>query len=91
MKNKDYTNLVKSENGVMELNKFCTLERWTDSFGQKVDMLQITISIVGHADYQAYINSRDAEGIKAEVQEHITKAFAKVSEMLCTRIANNYN
>lgn len=91
MKNQDYINLINSEYGTLQINKYCSLHRWTDSFGEKVDKLKIVISITSYADYQAEIISRSVEGIKSEIKGHIKLAFEQASDTLCNYVDNNYS
>lgn len=91
MKNKDYLNLINSDNGFLIINNFCTLHRWTNSFGEKVDKLTIIISINNHAEYTSEILTRDVKSIKEEVKQHLKIAFEKALEKLCNNIDNNYN
>lgn len=88
---KEIETLLKKDDGYLKLSNWCTLHRWTkDAFGNKVDCLQAEFSILHAYDFTGKINSRDWQGIIAEVQEFHKVAFSQAGETLANELKGGY-
>lgn len=88
---KEINELLKSERAYLNINEYCSLKRWTkDAYNEVVDCLEVEFSITSKFDYIAKIESRDWQGIVAEIQEHQAKAFASAAEKYNSELKAGY-
>ena len=88
---KEIENLIRSEDALLRLSPFCALHRWTkDGIGNPVDHLTADFRILSSHDASIEIQSRDWNGILAEVQEAQARVFAEAAKTLNREIANGY-
>lgn len=91
---KEIEALLRSDDAVLRLNKFCELRRWkVYELGEtepKYDGLKVVFNINHAHDYSDDIYSRDWEGIVEEVKRAQEQAFLTACEKLNTQLASGY-
>ena len=77
---KEIMNVVKSENGSINVTPFGILSRWTkDAIGAPVDRLSLTLSVDKFRVTYYEIKSREYENIIEEIEDCIRDYFDTVS------------
>ena len=83
------TELLKSENATLKINKFCTLHRWKkDALGSRADGIEVVFMIASGFISVSPIDSRNWRGVVDEVAEAQTLAFALAAEEYNRQLKN---
>lgn len=82
--------LLEMKKGSLRINKFCTLYRSQEYFGQPEDRLTLDFSITRVWDYSFTLTSRDPESIITLIESYTIIAFGRVSEQCRKDIQNGY-
>lgn len=100
MEHKIFT-LLNTESGILKINKYCYLHRWTKSMTvnkatrcalvETVDRLEVVFSLIRPDFYKKDIHSREWTGIIAEIQIAQEEAFANAYEELTEQLLNDCN
>lgn len=88
---KEIERLINSDNAMININRYCRLERWTrDAVGNEVDKLAVIFSITHVNDFTAEITARDWKGVVAEIRSSIAAAFSKAASEYAKQLDNGY-
>lgn len=91
---KEIMNLIASPEGEYRINPVCKLRRWTSIPGNdKLDKLTLDfdrIADMGRFVSIVEIESRDYDGIIAEITAAITAHFTEIAEWLNKCLVNGY-
>ena len=90
---KDIINLINSAEGTYRLNNISYLRRWTDWYGNPVDILAIEFDIINGVCFSIADNriiSREYDGIIAECQAKTEEFLNAINERLCKDLKAGY-
>lgn len=89
---KEIKQALKEEHAYVTINNICKLHRWTkDGLGCDVDRLRLEFTGVGHSAGWSYeIESRNVQGIIAEIEVHINDYLNMVAEELVKHLKAGY-
>jgi hypothetical protein len=88
---KEIMELLEKENGVLKLNEYFYLKRWTkDALGNNYDGLRLESKFVSKHNCFVEIKSRDFVEIQKEIEEEMQKALDEFSKSLLSNFKCGY-
>lgn len=88
---KEIVNLLKSNEGILKINKYFVLERHTkNALNQDVDELNLRCDLTRFAYKTVKIKSRDCEEIKKEISNQIFFIMNEVRNNMMDNLDNEY-
>ena len=88
---KEIERLINSNNAMLNINRYCRLERWTkDAAGNDVDKLAVIFSITRVNDFTKEIAARNWKDIVNEVNDLTITAFGKAAVSYINQLNSGY-